>query len=78
MASPARKCACVHGTSPVGKTAGLFERQVRKNSVLRTDEAHKCAAKRSIVGNGFAWALVYIAEFMWAMRGRIRLCLGGL
>jgi hypothetical protein len=56
----------------------LFERQVRKNSVLRTDEAHKCAAKRSIVGNGFAWALVYIAEFMKTMRGRIICCLGGL
>jgi hypothetical protein len=54
------------------------ERQIRKNSVLRADEAHQRVAKRSIVGNGFAWALVYIAEFMWAMRGRIISCLGGL
>ena len=63
---------------PRGEYSRIFERQVRENSVLRTDEAHKCVAKRSIVGNGFAWALVYIAEFMWAMRVRIILCLGGL
>jgi hypothetical protein len=64
--------------APRGEDSRTVERQERKNSVLRTDEAHKCVAKRSIVGNGFAWALVYIAEFMWAMRGRILLCLGGL
>jgi hypothetical protein len=54
-----------------GEDSRTVERQVRKNSVLSTDEVHKCVAKRSIVGNGLAWALVYIAEFMWAMRHRI-------
>jgi hypothetical protein len=63
---------------PREEDSRTVERQVRKNSALRTDEAHKRVAKRSIVGNGFAWAPVYIAEFMWAMRGRIISCLGGL
>jgi hypothetical protein len=55
----------------VGKDSRTVEGQVRKNLVLRRDEAHKCVAKRSIAGNGFAWALVYTAEFMWAMQRRI-------
>jgi hypothetical protein len=57
------------GQAPRGEDSRIIERQVRKKLGPETDREQRRLAKQSIVGNGFARVLGYIAEFVGDAQG---------